>query len=277
VENVPLRIRHLLVAESASNDGMAYPFLSIAIYLTTEASRETAFEKWLVISWFCPWTIHAFLWLVLISLDARSSNLGYCLWHHYRYEACLSSNVLRQNGPTGYLVSRVMRFAQLKGFVDRESYIAQYIALALFTTGAINSLGNDDLLAAFAAGVFLPHHNVFFCSFLRVGSAISWDDNFNIQTKGDAFSPVLDLVLNCICFIYIGAWLPFDQFDISELGISPWRLVLLVLVIIALRRIPCLLILYKWLPEVSNWREALFCGHFGPVSSLRSGSCLVLV
>ncbi|KAH9995232.1 Cation/H+ exchanger [Russula vinacea] len=213
VKNVPLRIRHILVAESASNDGMAYPFLSIAIYLTTEASRETAFEKWLVISWL--------------------------------YQVILGTVF---GAIIGYLISRLMRFAQLKGFVDRESYVAQYIALALFTTGAINSLGNDDLLAAFAAG-----------------SAISWDDNFNIQTKGDVFSPVLDLALNCICFIYIGAWLPFDQFDISELGISPWRLVLLVLVILALRRIPCLLILYKWLPEVSSWREALFCGHFGPI------------
>lgn len=53
VKNVPLPIRQLLVAESASNDGLAYPFLSIAIYLTTEASRETAFEKWVVISWIC--------------------------------------------------------------------------------------------------------------------------------------------------------------------------------------------------------------------------------
>ena len=53
VKNVPLSIRQLLVAESASNDGLAYPFLSIAIYLTTEASRGTAFEKWLVISWLC--------------------------------------------------------------------------------------------------------------------------------------------------------------------------------------------------------------------------------
>jgi NhaP-type Na+/H+ or K+/H+ antiporter len=53
VKNVPLPIRRILVAESASNDGLAYPFLSIAIYLTTEASRETAFEKWIVISWLC--------------------------------------------------------------------------------------------------------------------------------------------------------------------------------------------------------------------------------
>ena len=54
-----------------------------------------------------------------------------------------------------------MRYAQIKGFLDRESFVAQYIALALFTVGATKSLGNDDLLAAFAAGVLVPHHNVF--------------------------------------------------------------------------------------------------------------------
>lgn len=66
MKHVPLPIRQLLLAESASNDGLAYPFLSIAVYLTTEASRETAIEKWLVISWLCPWTTDAFLLLVLI-------------------------------------------------------------------------------------------------------------------------------------------------------------------------------------------------------------------
>jgi NhaP-type Na+/H+ or K+/H+ antiporter len=183
------------------------------VYLTTEASRETALEKWLVISWL--------------------------------YQVILGTVI---GAIIGFLFSRLLRFAHLRGFLDRESFVAQYIALALFTVGATNSLGNDDLLAAFAAG-----------------SAISWDGNFNLQTEDDAFSSILDLVLNCACFIYIGAWLPFDKFDISELGISPSRLVLLMLVILALRRIPSLLILYKLMPEVENWREALFCGHFGPI------------
>jgi NhaP-type Na+/H+ or K+/H+ antiporter len=64
----------------------------------------------------------------------------------------------RQNSFTGYLFSRLLRFAHQRGFLDRESYVAQYIALALFTVGATNSLGNDDLLAAFAAGVLVSHH-----------------------------------------------------------------------------------------------------------------------
>ncbi|KAH9013415.1 hypothetical protein EDB85DRAFT_2296285 [Lactarius pseudohatsudake] len=98
-----------------------------------------------------------------------------------------------------------------------------------------------------------------------IGCAISWDGHFKEQTEHDSFSSVLDLVLNCACFIYIGAWLPFDKFRISEIGVTPWRLVVLVLTILALRRIPSLLLLYKLIPEVRNVREALFCGHFGPM------------
>ena len=49
----PEKIRHLLIAESAANDGLAYPFLSIAIYLTMEASPAVAFGKWIVISCLC--------------------------------------------------------------------------------------------------------------------------------------------------------------------------------------------------------------------------------
>jgi len=46
-----------------------------------------------------------------------------------------------------------------RGFINREAYIAQFISLALFTVGAINSLGNDDLLAAFAAGLLIVHNH----------------------------------------------------------------------------------------------------------------------
>ena len=199
----------------------------------------------------------------------RPSDPRDCFGRYHRQEACLCLSTLRLSDSTGFSFSRLLRFAHGRGLLDRESYIAQYIALALFTVGATNSLGNDDLLAAFAAGVLVRHYGIFPCSSLLIGSAISWDGHFNLQTEDDAFSSILDLVLNCACFIYIGAWLPFNRFEISELGITPWRLVMLMLIILALRRIPSLLILYKLMPEVSNWREALFCGHFGPVSSLR--------
>ena len=95
------------------------------------------------------------------------------------------------------------------------------------------------------------------------GTAVSWDGRFNRETETDAFSSVVDLMLNCACFIYIGAWLDFGTFNSPHLGITPWKLVLLFLWIMAFRRIPALFALYKWVPEINGWREALFTGHFG--------------
>lgn len=53
IKHVPVNLRRLLAAESAANDGLAYPFLSISIYLTTEASRAVAVGKWFLIGWLC--------------------------------------------------------------------------------------------------------------------------------------------------------------------------------------------------------------------------------
>ena len=53
VKHVPLNLRRLIAAESASNDGMAYPFLTIAIYVLTEANAGVAIEKWIVLGWLC--------------------------------------------------------------------------------------------------------------------------------------------------------------------------------------------------------------------------------
>ncbi|KAG1815926.1 Sodium/hydrogen exchanger family-domain-containing protein [Suillus subaureus] len=212
-KHVPVNIRRILSAESAANDGLAYPFLAISIYLTVETSVRTALGKWFLVGW---------LYQVILG-----TVLGAVL---------------------GLLFSKLMKLSHNKGFIDRESYVAQYLALSIFTIGIASTIGADDLLAAFAAG-----------------SAISWDGHFNVQTEDDTFSSVIDYVLNCGCFIYIGAWLPFDDYNSPEYGITPWKLVLLMIAILVLRRIPPLLALYKFVPEITSWKEALFSGHFGPM------------
>ena len=52
--------------------------------------------------------------------------------------------------------------AAKKKLFDNKIFVAQHLALALFTVGVVNSLGSDDLLAAFAAGK-LSHrfHNIY--------------------------------------------------------------------------------------------------------------------
>ncbi|KAJ7881014.1 Sodium/hydrogen exchanger family-domain-containing protein [Mycena olivaceomarginata] len=233
IKHVPRNLRLLISAESAANDGLAYPFLSISIYLSVEASRRVAVGKWFLVGW---------LYQVILG-----TVLGAVL---------------------GIAFSYVMKFSHRHGFIDRESYVAQYLALALFTiggegvlsylsslasetrhsTGIASTLGTDDLLAAFACG-----------------NAISWDQHFNEITENEVFSSVIDLVLNCGCFVYIGAWMPFDSFNNPALGITPGRLVGLFVAVLALRRIPSVLLLYRWVPEITTWREALFTGHFGPM------------
>ncbi|KAG5643602.1 hypothetical protein DXG03_000610 [Asterophora parasitica] len=196
-KHVPVNLRQILSAESAANDGLAFPFLTISLYLTVDANSRIAVSHWVVIGWLC------------------------------------------------LLFSHLMKFSHRRGYIDRESYVAQYLALAIFIIGVVSTIGSDDLLAAFAAG-----------------SAISWDGEFNDHTEGEVFSSVIDLVLNCACFVYIGAWFPFQTFNAPELGIVPWRLVVLFISILVLRRIPAILVLYRWIPEIKSWREALFSGHF---------------
>lgn len=38
------------------------------------------------------------------------------------------------------------------GYIGPESYVVQLVALAIFVEGIVTLLGNDDLLACFAAG-----------------------------------------------------------------------------------------------------------------------------
>jgi len=103
---------------------------------------------------------------------------------------------------------------------------------------------------------------------LPLGNALSWDGNFNEHVEDSTFSSVIDLVFNCTCFVYIGAWLPFTSYSDAALGLDVWRLVVLFLGILALRRIPSVLMLYKWIDEIEGWKQALFTGHFGVYLSL---------
>ncbi len=141
-----------------------------------------------------------------------------------------------------------MKFCERKDLIDRQSYVAQYVSLAMFTIGVTTMLGSDDLLAAFSCG-----------------TAFAWDGFFNRQTEQAVFSSVIDLLFNIAAFIFIGAWMPFNEFDNAQLTLSVWRLIVIAILILLLRRLPVVLALYRWIPDIKTFREAVFSGHFGPV------------
>ncbi|KAJ3540514.1 hypothetical protein NMY22_g4255 [Coprinellus aureogranulatus] len=213
-KHVPAHIRHLLAAESGCNDGAAFPFLFLALYLLLDhPNTGVAIRDWFLL-----------LWLYQVILGVV---LGAAIGIAFRY---------------------LMKFCERMDLIDRHSYVAQYVSLAMFTIGVCTLLGSDDLLAAFACG-----------------TAFAWDGFFNRQTEESVFSSVIDLLFNVAAFIYIGAWMPFNKFQDAELTLSVWRLLVIAILVLLFRRLPIMIACYKWIPDVKNFREAVFCGHFGPV------------
>lgn len=151
-------------------------------------------------------------------------------------------------GLIGFGFRYIMKYCERNDLIDRQSYVAQYVSLALLTIGVCTLLGSDDLLAAFACG-----------------TAFAWDGFFNRQTEEAVFSSVIDLLFNVAAFIFIGAWMPFEDFHAPELTITVWRLVVIAILILLLRRLPIILALYRWIPDIKTFREAVFSGHFGPI------------
>ncbi|EPS32923.1 putative Na(+)/H(+) antiporter [Penicillium oxalicum] len=148
----------------------------------------------------------------------------------------------------GYAARHSIRFAESKSLIDRESFLVFYFVLAVFCAGAGSLLGMDDLLIGFACGV-----------------GFSNDGWFTEKTEESHVSNVIDLLLNLAYFVYFGSIIPWEDYNAPDLGLTPWRLVVIAILVILFRRIPIMLALKPLIPDVKTWREALFAGHFGPI------------
>ncbi|KAJ5159543.1 Na(+)/H(+) antiporter [Penicillium canariense] len=148
----------------------------------------------------------------------------------------------------GYLARHAIKLAERKSLIDRESFLVFYFVLAVFCAGAGSLLGMDDLLIGFSCGV-----------------GFSNDGWFTEKTEESHVSNVIDLLLNLAYFVYFGSIIPWEDYNAPDLGLTPWRLVVIAILVIFFRRIPIMLMLKPIIPDVKTWREALFAGHFGPI------------
>ena len=145
----------------------------------------------------------------------------------------------------GYVSNKVLRFSEERGFIDDSSFLVFYFLLGIFCVGIGSTLGSDDFLVAFGAG-----------------TAFGWDGWFASKTKEAHLPNILDLMLNSTMFVYFGASIPWHEFK-HELG--PGKMIGCIILILAFRRIPIVLALKRWIPDIRTYSEALFCGHFGPM------------
>ena len=150
----------------------------------------------------------------------------------------------------GHGFNRGLRFAERWNYISAPPFIVFYFLLAIFSIGLGSTLGVDDFLVAFGAGY-----------------GFAWDGWFAKKTRETHLPEVLDLVLNSAMFVYFGAIIPWKHFSPMEYtpSITPGKLVGLLILIILFRRIPVVLAMKRFVPDIRTYREALFCGHFGPM------------
>lgn len=127
-------------------------------------------------------------------------------------------------------------------------------ALGMFLVGTCGAIGTDDLLACFVAG-----------------NALNWDGDYLAETerRHDEVNSCVDVLLNFGGFMYIGAIMPWSEFNDPEgTGLTYGRLIGLGFLVLLFRRIPAILLSYKLMPGVcKDWKEALFMGYFGPIGA----------
>lgn len=150
----------------------------------------------------------------------------------------------------GWGLNRILRFSETRGYIDPASFLVFYLLQALLCVGVGSTLGLDDFLVAFSAGY----------GFARDG----W---FSKKTHETHLPGVVDLLLNSAMFVYLGAIIPWKSFQPQDPmpWIDPGRLFGFIILVLLLRRIPIMLVMYKWIPDIRTVKEALFCGHFGPM------------
>lgn len=113
-------------------------------------------------------------------------------------------------------------------------------------------LGTDDLLACFVAG-----------------NAMNWDGEYLRETeeRHDEVNSCIDVLLNFGGFMYIGSIIPWSEFHQPDTtGLTYGRLIGLGVLVLLFRRIPAILMTYKFMPKVcKDYKEAFFMGYFGPI------------
>jgi len=212
---VPKRLRHLLAAESACNDGMSFPFLYIGLVALNQPSLGQSLKQWFLVT---------ILWQCLLGI-------------------CLGLII-------GRTANRALRFSEGKDYITQSSFMVFYLLLAILSVGVASILGSDDFLVAFGAGVGFAH-----------------DGWFSNKTKQLPFPTIIDMMLNSSIFVLFGAIIPWNEFRPSSItpNCGVWQLFFFVVLVLLFRRIPMVLALKPWIPDIRTYREALFSGHFGPM------------
>lgn len=212
---VPKRLRNLLKAESACNDGVSFPFLYAGLFALNFPGFAESLKNWFLVT--------------VLYQCALGLSIGLAI---------------------GTIFNRILRFSNGKEYISQPSFVVFYLLLAILAVGVGSLLGSDDFLVAFGAGVGFAH-----------------DGWFSKKSREVPFPLIIDMILNSSLFVVFGALIPWSTFLPQEItpDLGYWELFLFLVLVLIFRRLPIVLGLKRFIPDLKTYREALFCGHFGPM------------
>lgn len=154
-KHVPIHIRHLCVfsffsrygqqahltpgpwgriaSESGCNDGAAFPFLYIALYLIVDRDTGDAVKDWFLLLWLCKVYFYPSFSNFFFFLHQQLTFLWYLL------DQVVLGVVI--GSLIGFAFRYLMKFCERNNLIDRQSYVAQYISLAVLTIGVTTLIG----------------------------------------------------------------------------------------------------------------------------------------
>jgi sodium/hydrogen antiporter len=115
--HIPKNVRLLISAESAANDGLGLGFVLLPLYLSRFSSAGEGFGFFL---------LNVMMYQILMSMI-----LG---------------------GGIGYVARKLLKLAQRRDWIDKESLLGFSVALALTVSGSMSLLGSDDILVTISNG-----------------------------------------------------------------------------------------------------------------------------
>lgn len=72
------------------------------------------------------------------------------------------------------------------------------------------------------------------------------------------------MLLNIVIFMWYGAVAPWAEFRTNDV-IPIYRLIFLAILILLFRRLPMMMLVWRYLKEIEDWKQAVFVGFFGPI------------
>jgi NhaP-type Na+/H+ or K+/H+ antiporter len=137
----------------------------------------------------------------------------------------------------GYALRKALKHARARECIDRESLLTFTVAIALFDIGFSVLAGTNEFLVCFFCGI-----------------SLNWNDAIRSDDIHSHFSEGIEMVLDCAVFLILGTILPFDTWKGD--GVLPLaRLVGLGILVMLLRRLPWILLLSWFIPQIKTLKE----------------------